>query len=562
MFRPFHVVSCRFMLVLIGCLVLLGTACSPAGSIRDDSGQAEYGLRASKGAPRDDTGRSDDSPDQAEPGDDAGGGDQASSPVPVEDPPSAPADPDTSTADLRVAQGSEWVGTGCPMTPEDSFWRTPVSDLPELEPNGPEPGTSLADFPLASDGSDPLVLRPGLRSTVGKTITWADSDDPLKWVRVEGDWSSDAEFTAIDSIQVGPVAIPTAGLLRHRVPGDIQLELSSEDDHALFVDTDACTLTEYIGWSRFPGTLAGRKATLNDLSTNERRLSVRPGWQSSPTNATDGGSIDSPVATSPVPLLDFEVSLFERPRKGTGASGGSAIPTTPGMVRLEEVFLNPLPGDTRVAPDAHIDHAITVGLPKQHISDIPEVLTPATPAPFVWPALVSDGCGGGTCPDGSAGSEYHFPMGSRFRLGEEACGRDWVDPQSAVIVEAMCTYGIVVTDSSNGFSMSAERSPAGGELKWTRTAQEELRTLTLRDFELVDTRGIAAVDPDALWEGARTWAGSELGFGTTLHGGWYTGRFWNAVLGCERLADHTRCADPNLERIRAVVNGPDWFRAG
>ncbi|MEZ5238721.1 MAG: hypothetical protein R2716_07145 [Microthrixaceae bacterium] len=159
---------------------------------------------------------------------------------------------------------------------------------------------------------------------------------------------------------------------------------------------------------------------------------------------------------------------------------------------------------------------------------MPGSLRSDTPAPFVWPALTSDGCGGGTCADGSSGSDHHFPMGSRFRLGEQRCNQEWADPQAALIVEAMCTYGIVLTDSSHGFSISTERSP-GPDGIVDRTADAELSTLSLRDFELVDPRRSQRWIPTPLAGGA-AWAGAEYGFGSPLPGGWYSGRFWNRLL--------------------------------
>lgn len=567
----FRALSLPFLAGLVGVVSLLAGACSPAGSIRTESRPGEPVLSSARDASGSGAIRPGDAPagDAVDGGGDGtGGGDPAGGAA--EDPtegggsaqdPGGDPEPGDDAANVRVARSGTWQDTTCPMTPADSFWRTPVDDLPTLQPRSPSAGAALADFPASPDGTDALALRPGLRSSSSKTITWTTPQDEPRWVRIEGDWATGSEYTAIESLPLGPVAIPTAGLLRHRVPDDVLLEMSSTDDHALFVDPEACTLVEYIGWSRLPGVLSGRKATVNDLASNERRLSVRPGWQYQPTNHPTHGSIDSPVVTSGVPLVDFDGALLHRPRTGTGASGGSAIPTAPGLVRLEEVFLTPLPGDTRVDPQARIDHAISAGLPVQHITAMPGSLRSDTPAPFVWPALTSDGCGGGTCADGSSGSDHHFPMGSRFRLGEQRCNQEWADPQAALIVEAMCTYGIVLTDSSHGFSISTERSPGPDGSKWTRTADAELSTLSLRDFELVDSSSIAAVDPDALWQEARAWAGAEYGFGSPLPGGWYSGRFWNRLLGCERGSGGTGCSDPRLDRVHRAVNGPDWFRA-
>jgi hypothetical protein len=445
------------------------------------------------------------------------------------------------------------------MTPPDSFWHARVDTLPTLEPTTPT-GVGLPGFPGSEDPGDPLQLRPGLRSANGKTVTWSDSNDPMRWVRVEGSWQTESEYSAVETFQLGPFTWATAGLLRHRVPEKVLLELTSTDDHAVFVDTDTCTLIEYIRWNRIPGVFSGRKATVNDLTTNERRLSVRQGWLDHPTNTPDSGVIDSPRGSIGAPLIDFESHLLERPRKGTGASGGSAVPSSPGMVRLEEIFSTPDPGDQTVRPDALIDHAITAVLPAHNITGMPEVLDPNLPEPFTWPATTSDGCGDKICWDGTPGSDHHVPMGSRLRLGAERCDDHWDEPQARVLVEAMCTYGIVVTDSSDAFHIATERARDGEISKWRREAEHELATLTLRDFELVDIASVAHIDPAALWDEALVWAEKRYGLGSALPGGWYDGTFWSSVLGCDRVAGN--CTDPALARVDTAVNDSRWYGVG
>lgn len=537
-------------------MVLLCVACAPASSVQDNGGDPGALRRSAAGLQR-------DAPPPA------GGGDPVPSPAPVD--PARPEDPTTPTttsvpagggaagapAPIRLAGDGTWVDTECEMMPADSYWHARADSMPRIEPTTPD-GKGLRGFPGAAEPDDPLTLRPALRNTTSKTITWSDSDDPLAWVRVEGGWQRASEYSAVDTLTMGPFTWATAGLLRHRVPDEVLIELSSTDDHALFVDTDTCTLIEYIRWNRIPGLRSGQKATVNDLRTNERRLSVRDGWLSEPSNSPVGGSIDSPPMTTQAPLIDFEADLLERPRGSSGASGGSAIPSSPGMVRLEEVFATPVPGDQRVDPSVHIDHAIGVALPWQHVTGMPVTLGPSTPAPFSWPATTSDGCGGITCHDGRVGSQYHVPMGSRLRLGAERCNEHWSDPQAQRIVEAMCTYGIVVTDNSDHFSISTERSPQAETSKWSRTAESELATITLRDFELVDATASAAVDAQALWEEARNWAGRRFGFGSQLEAGWYDGGFWNSLLGCERGVG-SECSDAGLARVDAAVNGSRWY---
>lgn len=457
---------------------------------------------------------------------------------------------------MRVARDGAWVDTTCPMTPADSYWHARVDTLPTAEPVTPA-GGGLAGFPGAGEPDDPLRLGPGLRSRMGKTITWSDSGDPMRWVRIEGSWQTDSEYSAVETLQVGPITWATRGLLRHRVPEEVLLELSSTDDHALFVDTDTCTLIEYIRFSRIPGIFSGRRATVNDLTTNERRLSVRPGWLGQPTNTAHGGVIDSPRGLSGTSLVDFKDRWLDQPRTGLAASGGSGVPSSPGMVRTEEVFSTPLPGDQTVDQSARIDHAITAALPAQHITGMPRVLDPSAPVPFSWPATTSDGCGGTTCWDGSQGSDHHVPMGSRLRLNATRCKQSWNEPQARVLIEAMCTYGVVVTDSTDHFGLVVERESDTTVPKWRREAYRELATLTLRDFELVDVASVARVDPGALWAEALVWAEQRYGLGSELPGGWYDGTFWAAVVGCNRVAGV--CVDTRKARVDAAVNGPSWY---
>lgn len=460
---------------------------------------------------------------------------------------------------LRVASGGSWVGTGCAMFPANNYWHARVDSLPTLGLTSPA-GASLADLPGAGTPEDPLRLRAGLMSADNRTINWVDSDDDLEWVRVVGDFVGDSEYTAVETVQVGPLAWATGGLIRHRIPETVLTEGSSTDDHALFVDTDSCRLNEYIRWERVPGLNTGRSSTAYDLATNERRLSVRPGWSTAPTNSPSG-ALDSPV--TPVnPLLgELDQATLEQPRRGTSASGGSGMPASAGIVRLDEVFATPGRRDPTVAADASIDHALQASVPGEHITAKPTEVHADTVAPFTWPATRSDGCGGSFCDDGSPGSDHHFPMGSRLRLKAEHCsGAGGVHPQAAVVIRAMCEHGVVVTDRSDRFSITTERAPE----KWERAARNDLEQLTLRDFEIVDMDRVAVVDADALWQGALEWFDARYGFGSVPPGGWYQGTFWRAVVSCERSAPDAGssrgdCVDPLLARVDRAVNGPDWM---
>lgn len=541
--------------VAVVTVAVAGSACSPAASVVEPE-------RPAPGQPR--ALRSEI--DSARAADRNGVGEQAAVTTPTE----SSGEPQGSTTTVapqpgpvgpvrtvRVSNGETWVDTTCAMTPADSYWHARVDRLPTLQPVTPD-GSGLSGFPGGESTDDPLRMRSGLRNENGKTITWTDATDPMRWVRIGSGWQGESEYSAVETAQMGPFAVSTAGLLRHRVPETVLIELTSTDDHALFVDTDACSLIEYIRWNRIPGVFSGHKATVNDLRTNERRLSVRPGWLDAPTNNAGTGLIDSPRGTIDAPLHDFDERLLERPRKGLGASGGSAIPSSPGLVRVEEVFATPVPGDQTVAPSARIDHVIAAALPWENVTGMPGVLTDDASAPFTWPATVTDGCGGGNlCLDGDTGSAYHVPMGSRLRLSSDRCDDPWNEPQARVIVEALCNYGVVITDTTDAFHICTERGPGGATSKWRREAERELATLTLRDFELVDMSSVAAVDTAALWQEAVDWGLERYGHGSTPPGGWYEGTFWNAVLGCDRVGG--KCSDPALARVDAAVNSPQWY---
>jgi hypothetical protein len=137
-----------------------------------------------------------------------------------------------------------------------------------------------------------------------------------------------------------------------------------------------------------------------------------------------------------------------------------------------------------------------------------------------------------------------LPMGARLRLAAEQCERDWKRPQSSVIVEAMCTHGLVVIDSSDHFKLSVEASN-----KWDPEAADELGELHLSDFELIEPDGVRGA---RLWESALSWANQAFGTNPSWGGGWYEGAFWGALL-------KSSGADPDLADVLADVNSADWL---
>jgi hypothetical protein len=135
-------------------------------------------------------------------------------------------------------------------------------------------------------------------------------------------------------------------------------------------------------------------------------------------------------------------------------------------------------------------------------------------------------------------------MGARLRLDRDHCDHQWETPQASLIVEAMCTHGLLVIDSSDHFKLSVESSD-----KWDPGAEEELGDLHLSDFELVEA------DADRgtrLWKSAIEWATGAFKGRTDWGGGWYEGSFWNALL-------KSAGSGTDLEHVLHEVNNPDWL---
>jgi hypothetical protein len=79
------------------------------------------------------------------------------------------------------------------------------------------------------------------------------------------------------------------------------------------------------------------------------------------------------------------------------------------------------------------------------------------------------------------------PMGLRLRLKASACptllaGAGTVHPQSKVIVQAMCTYGTILTDNGSNFYVTGATDP-----RWDDNDLDYLKTIPGDDFEAIAT---------------------------------------------------------------------------
>ncbi len=149
-----------------------------------------------------------------------------------------------------------------------------------------------------------------------------------------------------------------------------------------------------------------------------------------------------------------------RPAGWTSADA-AGLPILAGLVRYEEVARG------------RVDHAIRVTVDRSQAS-------------FLWPARHHAGQAGASLP----------PMGLRLRLraGVELGGFPY---QARVILQAMRTHGLVVADNgSSGF--------IGGvpDERWDNNALQQLRRVTLADFEAVDTSGLRVSPASAAARGA------------------------------------------------------------
>ncbi len=453
---------------------------------------------------------------------------------------------------VRVDHNGSWVETDCRIFNEDNVWHADVSNAQ---------GEPLIDLPrelisrVRPQPYDPLQLNAGFPPldengelvTPGGAINYVDASDPVVTVDISGSlWNGESEYTAA----AFAFGVAIGGKLDHPIPREgVSMQLDSTDDHAIFLDTDRCTSYEHIRWDRIPQRFVSQYLSVFDLSSNYRRLSSEPNWTQPPINSAQGviNSQLSPVAPEVPGMARFNMLGG---RGSITATAGSGVSGVAGAVRIDEIFLSPESGDHEVEPHRAIDHAIGAVLPKWWITGTPNS-TPTDVVPFVWPATRSDGCAGEQTIDCGVGTVRHgepsIPMGSRLRLGSSACDADWNHPQAVKIVDALCSYGVVVIDSSNHFSLGLESSN-----KWDPQAGAELGSLHLSDFDMIDLGGEMS---DTLWDAAQRWAADHLEAGSTLGQGWYGGTFWGQLLRSP--------ADPDTPRYMAdtldIVNDPDWL---
>jgi hypothetical protein len=79
------------------------------------------------------------------------------------------------------------------------------------------------------------------------------------------------------------------------------------------------------------------------------------------------------------------------------------------------------------------------------------------------------------------------PMGLRLRLKASACpgllsGAGTTHPQSKVIVQALCTYGMILADNGSNFYISGTTDP-----RWDDEDLSYLKTIPGADFEAIET---------------------------------------------------------------------------
>jgi hypothetical protein len=393
--------------------------------------------------------------------------------------------------------------------------------------------------------------------TPGKIINFVDDRDRTVSVVSNGEsWARESEYTRVEKSPLGIRA--TGGEFDQHIPNEgVEMQLTSTDDHAYFVDTDRCALYEHIGWDRRPDVHRADKSVIYDLDTNYRRLSSERNWTAEADNPGPDDPIDSALVDSHPDTEGQNGIDLKQTRGAVGATSGSGLASTAGLVRVDEVFENSRPKDKTVMPGARIDHAISAVFPQWHIAPMPSVVAPVD-EPFTWPATRSDGCGnnqmcrGDTA--GMVGSPHYVPMGARIRLNPAKCSKTYVHPQTRLIVEALCTHGAIVIDSSDRFSLNVESSN-----KWDKSAGEELMQLHAEDFEYVDTRSLATVDPGLLWETTSAFALAKFGPYAKLPEGWYEGGGWTTLIRDPEALPGLRPGSGSS--LRSVVDSPNWLQS-
>ncbi len=453
---------------------------------------------------------------------------------------------------VRVDHKGSWQETDCRIFNGDNVWHADVSELPS-EPLVDLPRELISGVrpqpydPLQMHSGFPALDKDGELVTPGGALNFVDASDPVFTVDILGSsWNRESEYTAATFA----LGVAIGGRFDHPIPREgVSMQLDSTDDHAVFLDTDRCTSYEHIRWDRSPLRHRSQILSVFDLNSNYRRLSSEPNWTQPPINSPQGAinSRVSVVAPANPGMAQFDMLGG---RGSITATAGSGVAAVAGAVRIDEIFSSPESGDPNVDPQRAIDHAIGAVLPKWWITGTPNS-TPTDAVPFVWPAIRSDGCAGEQTIDCGSGAVRHgepsIPMGARLRLGPGACDADWKHPQAVKIVDALCSYGVVVLDSSNHFSLGVENSN-----KWNPQAGAELNSLHLSDFELVD---LGREKSDRLWDAAQHWAADHLDAGHTLGQGWYGGTFWGQLLRSPTNPNTPRYMTDTLE----LVNDPDWL---
>ena len=510
--------------------------------------------------------------------------------------PGARADDAIGPHEIRVASGSTWAGSDCDMNgATGSYWTTPVMGLQVTAVDDDFGYVNGAPYQsLNWPSGDPLIMGTGLGSTTRASFNWVNSSTTKQTATINGNnWSSNSEYSKASWTSFLGKWYATSGLMKLPMPSPANVKFdNTSDTRATVIDSSRCVVYELYGWDRYNGSLGTRKMrglTILDPESNYRRLSSMGGWLSSPFNSSSG-RIDSPVApnqSGSAYATPADGVYAVAPRGGGTSAGGSGTSRVLGAVRVDEVFATPISTDVTVAEGASINHVISAVLPAENVTTIPEATSlgsassPVPAAPFVWPATSSDGCGGGgTCvgdAGGSLSSGDHLPMGSRLRLEPDKCdaflGNESNHAQARVIVQALCSYGIVVVDSSVHFNIDVE-----GSAKWSRDAGNQLSTLTLRDFELVDTTPLEldqgppenrTTRTSVVWSAAVELARAKLAsaqppgsnpFGTGS--GWYSGWFWRQVVTCRQPGSDgaLACNNSIVEPVDSMINAPEWYK--
>jgi hypothetical protein len=144
-----------------------------------------------------------------------------------------------------------------------------------------------------------------------------------------------------------------------------------------------------------------------------------------------------------------------RPETWTSADA-AGLPILPGLIRYEEVAAG------------KINHAL-------------RFTAPQTRQAYIWPArhFASD-----------LTDENYPPMGQRFRLRSDFDASGF-SPEVQVIIEALKTYGMILTDNGSPWFISGSPNEA-----WNNDVLGELKQITGSDFEAVDVSSLM-INPDS-----------------------------------------------------------------